>query len=92
MLPLFQIDPSWYERYWWSEREARRRRKRPWARAYTAIRRIVSALRNTSHAAADRLRTDQPATGVCRRQAAAPCPGIKIPDEAGSSFSDAPSR
>jgi hypothetical protein len=82
MLPLFQIDPSWYERYWWSEREQRRPRKRLWARAYAAIRRIVSALRNSSHAAADRLRTDQPATGVCRRQAAAPCPGIMIPDDA----------
>lgn len=92
MLPPFQIDPSWYERYWWSEREERRPRRRPWARAYAAIRRIVSAPRYQAHAASDRLRTDQPATGICRRQAAAPCPGIKIPDDARSRFSDAPSR
>jgi len=47
MLPPFKIDPSWYDRYWLSEREERRPRKRRWALAYAAIRRIVSTFRPT---------------------------------------------
>ena len=42
MVP-FQVDPSWYERYWWREPRCRQRRSSA-ARVFAALARIGRAL------------------------------------------------